>query len=120
MIEEFMLTANEAAATLAMEQEIPFVYRVHEQPPVIKVNLLHNLLTKLGVPAEKLLAKSAAEGFCEYSGKCSRNRAGTLRLMGSSCALCQKQFTPSAISGTLVWYWKIMHTLLPQSAAIRI
>ena len=29
MIEEFMLTANQAAATLAMEQELPFIYRVH-------------------------------------------------------------------------------------------
>lgn len=63
MIEEFMLTANEAAATLAMEQEMPFVYRVHEQPPVIKVNLLHNLLTKLGVPAEKLLQNPQPKDF---------------------------------------------------------
>lgn len=63
MIEEFMLTANEAAATLAMEQEMPFVYRVHEQPPVIKVNLLHNLLTKLGVPAERLLQNPQPKDF---------------------------------------------------------
>ncbi len=63
MIEEFMLTANEAAATLAMEQEMPFVYRVHEQPPVIKVNFLHNLLTKLGVPAEKLLQNPQPKDF---------------------------------------------------------
>ena len=63
MIEEFMLTANEAAATLAMEQEMPFVYLVHEQPPVIKVNLLHNLLTKLGVPAEKLLQNPQPKDF---------------------------------------------------------
>ena len=33
MIEQFMLTANEAVATYLTEREIPCVYRVHEQPP---------------------------------------------------------------------------------------
>src|SRR5699024_2354957 len=47
MIEEFMLTANQAAATLAIEQELPFIYRVHDRPQAIKVNLLHELLEHL-------------------------------------------------------------------------
>ena len=33
MIEQFMLTANEAVATYLSSREIPCVYRVHEQPP---------------------------------------------------------------------------------------
>ena len=33
MIEQFMLTANEAVATYLTEQNIPCVYRIHEQPP---------------------------------------------------------------------------------------
>ena len=65
MIEEFMLTANEAAATLAMREEMPFVYRVHEQPPVIKVNLLHDLLTRLGVPADRLLQNPQPKDFAD-------------------------------------------------------
>lgn len=63
MIEEFMLTANEAAATLAMQQEIPFVYRVHEQPPVMKVNLLHDLLNRLGIQADKLMENPQPKDF---------------------------------------------------------
>ena len=33
MIEQFMLTANEAVATYLTEHQIPCVYRIHEQPP---------------------------------------------------------------------------------------
>ncbi|HOC33027.1 MAG TPA: RNB domain-containing ribonuclease, partial [Ruminococcus flavefaciens] len=49
IIEEFMLTANEAAAKLAREKEIPFVYRIHEAPPEAKVENLHELLPKFGL-----------------------------------------------------------------------
>ena len=47
MIEEFMLTANEAIATYMKREEIPCVYRIHEPPPADKyeqlVEFAHNL-----------------------------------------------------------------------------
>ena len=47
MIEQFMLTANEAVATLLHERGIPCVYRIHEPPPPDKlsefVDYVHNL-----------------------------------------------------------------------------
>ncbi len=49
MIEVFMLTANEAAARLAREKKVPFVYRIHEAPPEAKVEALHELLPKFGI-----------------------------------------------------------------------
>lgn len=49
IIEEFMLTANEAAAKLAGEKKIPFVYRIHEAPPEEKTELLKETLVKIGV-----------------------------------------------------------------------
>lgn len=49
IIEEFMLTANEAAAMLAREKEVPFVYRVHETPPAEKIEKLRELLPKFGI-----------------------------------------------------------------------
>ena len=49
IIEEFMLTANEAAAKLAREKEIPFVYRIHEAPPEAKIEHLHEVLPKFGL-----------------------------------------------------------------------
>ncbi len=53
-IEEFMLMANQAAASVAMNEELPFVYRVHDDPPVAKVSALKTLLTQVGVDASKL------------------------------------------------------------------
>ena len=49
IIEEFMLTANEAAAKLAREKNVPFVYRIHEAPPEAKVENLHEILGKFGI-----------------------------------------------------------------------
>ena len=49
IIEEFMLTANESAAKLAKEKNVPFVYRVHETPPEEKTAALCEALTKAGI-----------------------------------------------------------------------
>ena len=49
IIEEFMLTANEAAAKLAREKKVPFVYRVHEAPPEAKIEGMCEILPKLGI-----------------------------------------------------------------------
>ena len=49
IIEEFMLTANESAAKLAKEKNVPFVYRVHKTPPEEKTAALCEALTKAGV-----------------------------------------------------------------------
>jgi ribonuclease R len=49
IIEELMLIANTAAAKLAKEQEIPFVYRVHEKPPEQKVSDLSDFLLHVGI-----------------------------------------------------------------------
>lgn len=49
MIEEFMLTANEAAAKLARERKVPFVYRIHEAPPEAKIEAMREILPRLGL-----------------------------------------------------------------------
>lgn len=54
MIEEFMLTANEAAATLAKKLSIPFVYRVHEFPDGEKLAVLKETLQALGLPTREI------------------------------------------------------------------
>jgi ribonuclease R len=61
IIEEFMLLANNAAARLAMEQVFPFVYRVHEQPAVEKLERLSETLSGLGIPVPEL--KPTAESL---------------------------------------------------------
>ncbi len=54
MIEEFMLTANEAAASFAKDKKIPFVYRVHEPPLEDKLDNLHDALRALGQPTSDI------------------------------------------------------------------
>ncbi len=49
IIEEFMLCANEAAAKLAKEKKVPFVYRIHERPPEEKTERLKETLLRLGL-----------------------------------------------------------------------
>lgn len=49
IIEEFMLLANQSSAHLGRTMQIPFVYRVHEEPPIEKVDHLKECLTQLGV-----------------------------------------------------------------------
>lgn len=49
IIEDFMLMANEAAARIARENELPFVYRIHEDPGLEKVNTLEETLKLLGI-----------------------------------------------------------------------
>lgn len=49
LIEECMLLANEAAARTAKAQHMPFVYRVHAEPPADKAIRLAEMLDLLGV-----------------------------------------------------------------------
>lgn len=48
IIEACMLAANEAAARLAREAEIPLVYRVHESPSPERIGTLKEMLRRLG------------------------------------------------------------------------
>ena len=49
MIEDFMLTANECAARFGKDNELPFVYRVHEPPSAEKIEGLKELLAGLDI-----------------------------------------------------------------------
>ena len=49
LIEEFMLLANQCAAHFARVKQIPFVYRVHEEPNAEKLERLHALLQACGI-----------------------------------------------------------------------
>ena len=48
LIEQFMLTANEAVATKLTELSVPCVYRIHESPPEDKLDNLLIYLSNLG------------------------------------------------------------------------
>ena len=60
MIEQFMLTANEAVATYLYENNIPCVYRIHENPPEDKLETFLNYAHNLGFGAD-IISKEKAE-----------------------------------------------------------
>lgn len=49
IIEEFMLLANQCAANLARTSEIPFVYRIHEDPSPEKIADMRDFLTRMNI-----------------------------------------------------------------------
>ena len=59
IIEQFMLTANEAVATLLCERGIPCVYRVHERPSPDKLESFVGYLKHVGVGYTALLKEDA-------------------------------------------------------------
>jgi ribonuclease R len=48
LIEEFMLLANETVATFLETQETPALYRVHEEPDILKVSKFEDFISGFG------------------------------------------------------------------------
>lgn len=65
LIEEFMLQANESAASFAMEKGLPFVFRTHEAPNPEKLEQLYDTLEKLGVQFKKPSASALSIGLSQ-------------------------------------------------------
>ena len=61
MIEQLMILANQAAARLARERGLPFVYRVHEAPDPERVRTLSELAGALGL-ANSRIREGASTG----------------------------------------------------------
>ena len=80
IIEEFMLTANNCAAKLAMETEIPFIYRVHEAPALEKIETLRETLALIG--AEYVLAGRGAADLAGIAVKAQgTDKAGVINML---------------------------------------
>lgn len=69
IIEEFMLMANNSAARLAMKKDLPFVYRVHENPPTEKLASLKTTLEALQLSAYGINEKASAGDFARLLEK---------------------------------------------------
>ncbi|MBQ9083021.1 MAG: ribonuclease R [Clostridia bacterium] len=54
LIEQMMVTANQAAAKLGKAKKLPFIYRVHEEPSAERLANLQELAVRLGFDARKL------------------------------------------------------------------
>jgi ribonuclease R len=61
LIEEFMILANVAAAETLERARVPFVYRVHDEPGLEKVQALREFLASLDIPLAKAGALKPAQ-----------------------------------------------------------
>lgn len=78
MIEQFMLTANEAVATLLSERGIPCVYRVHDAPSPDKLETFVNYLKHVGVRYTALLSEDATgKDYAAVLGEAEEKGIGT-------------------------------------------
>ncbi|MBQ8619859.1 MAG: ribonuclease R [Clostridia bacterium] len=59
MIEDFMLTANEAVARFAKSRGVPLLYRVHEKPDPEKLDTLKSFLEGIGVDTRGIRHQAA-------------------------------------------------------------
>jgi ribonuclease R len=57
IIEEFMITANEAVATRMEELEVPSLYRVHDEPDAAKIEELKPIFNAFGLNVKKTSTK---------------------------------------------------------------
>ncbi len=64
IIEEFMLAANETIAEEMTRREVPFLYRIHDQPPKDRIETLNDLLRQFGL-ITRLGEKVSPKGFSE-------------------------------------------------------
>ncbi|MGL4952383.1 MAG: ribonuclease R [Culicoidibacterales bacterium] len=84
IIEQFMLEANECVAKHFKLANLPFIYRIHEEPNEQKLQNFTNLVANLGYPVststEKLSAKSLQEVLQAATGTDAEAAISTMLL----------------------------------------
>ena len=84
IIEQFMLSANEAIAEKFYWLEAPFIYRVHEDPDIDRINDLNNFLFNYGLKIkcvnEKVYPTEVSKILQEIKGKEEERVISTLIL----------------------------------------
>jgi len=83
IIEEFMLAANETVAKHMTANELPALYRIHEQPEKEKIARLHNVVKLLGYKfklKDSISPKSMQNLLFEITGTSEETAISTIML----------------------------------------
>lgn len=98
MIEQLMIAANTAAASFALEHDLPFLYRVHGRPERGKLDALLETLHLLDVPCRALETEEPqtadfAEVLREVRGTSVETAVHQLilRAMEKACYACEER-----------------------------
>ena len=96
LIEEFMLAANEAVARLVTEQQLPFIYRIHEQPDPARLADFRDFILPFGFSLElqgdKVAPSALQQLIAEAEGKPEE------RMVNYGLLRCMKQARYAAIN----------------------
>lgn len=91
MIEEFMIAANEAVASVLTKKDLPILYRIHPHPTAEKLGELQKTLHNLGYPLKisnkKVTPKSLAAIVKRAAGKPEGRMINTLMLRSMAKAV---------------------------------
>ncbi|HHH35789.1 MAG TPA: ribonuclease R [Gammaproteobacteria bacterium] len=90
MIEEFMISANIAAARFLEDSEIPSLFRIHPEPGVDKINELRAFLAEMGLSlggGDKPTAKDFAALLASLRDRPDRHLVETVMLRSLSQAM---------------------------------
>ena len=89
LIEEFMLAANEAVARFVTDQELPFIYRIHEQPDSGKLTAFRDFILPFGftlaMQGDKVTPQAMQQLISDAAGKPEE------RLVNYGLLRCMKQ-----------------------------
>ena len=84
IIEQFMLSANEAIAERFYWLDAPFIYRVHEEPDIEKINELNKFLFNFGLKIKttngKIYSREVSKVLEKIKGKSEEKVVSTLVL----------------------------------------
>jgi len=96
LIEEFMLAANEAVARFVTEQQLPFIYRIHEQPDPARLADFRDFILPFGFSLElqgdKVAPSALQQLIAEAEGKPEE------RMVNYGLLRCMKQARYAAIN----------------------
>ena len=97
IIEEFMLTANEAAAKLAKNKGLPFVYRSHEDPSPDRIAGLFETSQLLGIGVKPPKGKISSAKLVELLEKARDTNAFTALNSLTLRAMAKAKYTANPI-----------------------
>ena len=97
IVEEFMLLANEAAATLSINLNLPFLYRVHEFPPEEKVEFLKEFLDHLGLQSSEIKPKLKPKVLANLIEKTKKTNLDSIINMFVLRTMAKAKYSPSSI-----------------------
>ena len=111
IIEEFMLLCNETVAERFYWYNVPFIYRVHDEPEDEKMIMLSKIVTNLGYKfknTSKIHPKSIQSLLDSIKDKPEERIIGTMTLRSM-----QKAAYRSTTTDTLDLHLNIIHILPP-------